>query len=80
MKNKIRNDKKIFWLVLPTPDCGHYCAVVIESTGESAQQRACLMDKHRRDWRMARVSVQAHVSYTRTPIVLAMDGVSDDEE
>jgi hypothetical protein len=67
-------EKIIFWLVL---DCegGFYCAVVIESSGREAQDRACLMDKHRRDWRKATVSPQARVGTCRTPIVLAMDGV-----
>jgi len=65
----------IFWLTLDRSEGGHYCAVVIESTGEAAQQRAWMMDRHLRDWRQASVSVQARVSHTRTPIVLAMDGI-----
>ena len=67
--------KFIFWLVLDLPEGGYYGAVVIESNGEDAKRRASMMDKHRRDWRQASVSVQARVSHTRTPMVLAMDGV-----
>ena len=72
MKTKI-----IFWLVLDLPEGGCHCAVVIESTGEAAKQRANMMDKHLhlRDWRQASVSVQARVPHTRTPMVLAMDGI-----
>ncbi len=67
--------KFIFWLVLNQTDCVHYCAVVIESTAEAAKKRACMMDNHRRDWRQASVSVQARVRASRTPQILAMDGV-----
>jgi len=67
--------KTIFWLVLDIPDGGHYRAVVIESTKEEAQRRACMMDEYRRNWRESSFSVQAKVACTRTPQVLAMDGV-----
>lgn len=67
-------DKTIFWLVLDHED-GFYAAVVIESSGVEAQDRAFMMDRHRRDWRKATVSKQAKVAYTRTPQVLAMDNI-----
>ncbi len=69
--------KFIFWLILEGTKNKQYRAVVIESTKEAAKQRACMMDKHLqlRDWRQARVALQARVPHTRTPAVLAMDGV-----
>ena len=71
----INEDKIIFWLTLDRSEGGHDCAVVIEDTGEEAKRRAFMMDRHLRDWRQASVSVQARVRSTRTPMVLAMDGV-----